>query len=105
MSGEEFLDPEQRARHAEIRAITGPGGVDRTELATHSMCGTTIELDGDRASVATTCLVHLVGLRDGERAMVVRGIHHADTFIRRGPDWRILERTHSARWMHQAEIS
>jgi hypothetical protein len=100
MVGEQFLDPLQRVQHAPKRQMTS---LDRTTRSTHAMCGTTMDVTGGAAVATTTCIVHLLGTRDGDSAMVVRGITYVDRFARRESQWRIQQRRHEVHWMYDAQ--
>jgi len=108
MRGEEFLDQTRFKAELPLRAITGAGGeagIDTLQTSTHAMGGTTIDITDDRADTETTCVAFLVGPRDGELTMLVRGIAYTDIFERRDGLWRIFRRTHSFRWMFEAKVT
>lgn len=68
--------------------------------STHLVGGVRIDVDGDRAEAESTVVAFLVD--DG--MLRIRGLRYADRFVRRGDEWLIADRVHSAAWMAQADV-
>jgi hypothetical protein len=100
--GEDFLDPTKRLKPEEIRGIAG---IDRVERSTHAMTDVLIELDGDNATIESVVIAYLIGPRDGDPAMVVRGVRYSDNAVRRGSEWKIAHRRHQFMWMFDTKAT
>jgi hypothetical protein len=98
--GDEFLDAGRRRGPGETRRIAG---IDAIERSTHAMSDVLISLDGDRAHVESVVVAYLIGPRDGERAMVVRGVRYIDDAVRVDAGWKIARRNHQFMWMFEAQ--
>jgi hypothetical protein len=106
MVGEQFLDPPQRAAHTPSRVMTGGAiGLDEVAASSH-MCGMpSITVVGSTGTARTTCVAHLSGRRDGEAALLVRGLIYRDDLTEHGGEWRIQRRVHSCTWTRDVVVT
>lgn len=70
----------------------------------HMFTNIYIELDGDSARSETYGLAYLVGERDGDTFLRLRGLRYRDELVRHDGGWRIRRRNLSADWELQTPV-
>jgi ketosteroid isomerase-like protein len=83
--------------------------VERFSATTHVMTNVVIEIDGDRAIVASQAIAYLVSAGAENGTLVIRGIRYDDELARRAGGWVITRRRHRADWAasvapHRVEV-
>jgi ketosteroid isomerase-like protein len=58
----------------------------------------TVELQGDRATGTSYCLVVLIGEQGGRRLRTTMGVTYSDDYVRRGSQWLIARRDSNFAW-------
>jgi hypothetical protein len=76
-------------------------GLD-VETFTHAVTNVMIELHGRGAGVESLVTAYVIGRREGERVMLVRGVRYYDDFEQERGAWGIAERRHVLQWMFEA---
>jgi hypothetical protein len=83
--------------------------VERFSATTHVMTNVVIEINGDRAIVASQAIAYLVSAGAENGTLVIRGIRYDDELARRAGGWVITRRRHRADWAasvapHRVEV-
>jgi hypothetical protein len=75
--------------------------VDEVKQATHVLSNVEIELNGDTAKGFSVARSYLLGRRQSEMILLVRGFTYDDELIKEHGEWRISKRIHTLKWMFE----
>ena len=64
----------------------------------------TVDLQGDRATGMSYCLVVLIGKENGKTFMNTNGVYYNDEYVRRGNTWLIAKRVSHFTWRDRKEV-
>lgn len=70
----------------------------------HMFTNIYVELDGDGAHSETYGLAYLVGEKDGDTFLRLRGLRYRDELVRHDGRWRIRHRNLSADWEQRTPV-
>jgi SnoaL-like domain len=77
-------------------------GLDRMDVTTHAVADVLIKVDGETATCESIVIAYLIGPRDGELTMLIRGVRYDDQLKCRDGKWEIVRRNHVFMWMFEA---
>ena len=64
----------------------------------------TVEIQGDKATGTSYCLVVLIGMENGKRIKNTAGVIYNDEYVRRGGVWLIAKRDSHFSWRQREEL-